>query len=217
MLLIEIFVYLGIIAAGVSGAVVGIRKELDLFGVTSLCVATSLGGGIVRDLMIGVVPPVAFIEPRYFIASLAAGLGTWVFYPYVSRFNSLLMVSDAVGLGVFTAVGANAAMVHSFREPFIVISMALITGIGGGVLRDVFAKEIPYVFRKEVYAVASILGAASMLFTRHYMSVTFTMYICLLVTFTVRVLSVVFSIDFPVYRIKGGTGSEAGQKLKEEL
>lgn len=201
MLLIEIFVYLGIVAAGISGAVTGIRKQLDLFGVVSLCVATSLGGGIVRDLMIGVVPPVAFVEPRYFLASLFAGLATWVFYPYVRRFNSLLMVSDAVGLGVFTAVGANAAITHGYTAPFIVMSMALITGIGGGVLRDVFAKEIPYVFRKEVYAVASILGAVSMLATYNYVPVTVSLYICLLVTFAVRVLSVMYSIDFPVYRM----------------
>lgn len=209
MLLIEIFVYLGIIAAGVSGAVVGISKKLDLFGVVSLCVATSLGGGIVRDIIIGVTPPIAFIDPGYFLASLTAGLLTWVFYPYVSRFKNLLMVSDAIGLGVFTAVGANAAMKHGMTEPFIVMSMALITGIGGGVLRDVFGKEIPYVFRKEVYAVASILGAVSLLMTYKYVPETFSLYICLLVTFAVRVLSVVFSIDFPVYEIKGqGHGRE---------
>lgn len=208
MQLIEIFIYLGIVAAGVSGAVVGIRKELDLFGVVSLCVATSLGGGITRDIMIGILPPVAFIEPKYFIASLTAGLATWVFYPYVSRFNSLLMVSDAVGLGVFTAVGARAAINHGYDGAFLVMSMALITGIGGGVLRDVFAKEIPYVFRKEVYAVASILGAVSMLATQDYVPMTFAMYICLAVTFTVRVLSVVYSIDFPVYRLRQDTRSQ---------
>lgn len=208
MQLIEIFVFLGIVAAGISGAVVGIQKELDLFGVTSLCVATSLGGGIVRDLLIGEVPPVAFIEPKYFLASLTAGLLTWVFYPYVKRFNSLLMVSDAVGLGVFTAVGANSAINHGFSEPFIVISMGLITGIGGGVLRDVFAKEIPYVFRKEVYAVASILGVVCMIVINEYMPITFAMYTCLAVTFAVRVLSVIFSINFPVYRIRGIQGSK---------
>jgi uncharacterized membrane protein YeiH len=216
MLLIEIFVYLGIIAAGVSGAVVGIRKELDLFGVTSLCIATSLGGGIVRDLMIGVVPPIAFIEPRYFIASLSAGLATWVFYPYVNRFNSLLMVSDAVGLGVFTAVGASTAISHGFKEPFLVISMALITGIGGGVTRDVFAKEIPYVFRKEVYAVASIMGAVSLLITRPYVPITITMYVCLAVTFAIRVLSVIYSIDFPVYRLKSGPNSASHGNTEEQ-
>jgi uncharacterized membrane protein YeiH len=178
MQLIEIFIYLGIVAAGISGAVVGIQKEMDLFGVTSLCVATSLGGG----------------------ASLAAGLLTWVFYPYISRFNNLLMVSDAVGLGVFTAVGAKAAIGLGYDEPFIILSMGLITGIGGGVVRDVFSREIPYVFRKEVYAVASILGAGSLALVHDYVPVTFAMYSCLLITFLVRVLCVMYSVNFPVYR-----------------
>lgn len=201
MQLIEIFVYLGIVAAGISGAVIGIQKEMDLFGVTSLCVATSLGGGIVRDLLIGVIPPVAFVEPQYFVASLVAGLLTWVFYPYISRFNNLLMVSDAVGLGVFTAVGAKAALGLGYDKPFIILSMGLITGIGGGVVRDLFSREIPYVFRKEVYAVASILGAGSLILTHHFIPVTFAMYICLLVTFLVRVLCVMYSVNFPVYRL----------------
>ncbi len=200
MQLIEIFIYLGIVAAGISGAVIGIQKEMDLFGVTSLCVATSLGGGIVRDLLIGVIPPVAFVEPKYFGASLAAGLLTWVFYPYISRFNNLLMVSDAVGLGVFTAVGAKAAIGLGYDEPFIILSMGLITGIGGGVVRDVFSREIPYVFRKEVYAVASILGAGSLALIHDYVPVTFAMYSCLLITFLVRVLCVMYSVNFPVYR-----------------
>ncbi|MNC30625.1 hypothetical protein D3C75_789140 [compost metagenome] len=200
MQLIEIFTFLGIAAAAISGAVIGIQKEMDLFGVTSLCVATSLGGGIVRDLMIGAIPPVAFIEPKYFAASLAAGLLTWVFYPYVRRFNNLLMVSDAVGLGVFTAVGAKAAIGLGYDKPFIILSMGLITGIGGGVVRDLFSREIPYVFRKEVYAVASILGAASLILVHDYVPVTFAMYICLFVTFMVRVLCVIYSVNFPVYR-----------------
>ncbi|RAV06505.1 trimeric intracellular cation channel family protein [Paenibacillus sp. YN15] len=201
MQLIEVFIYLGIVAAGISGAVIGIQKEMDLFGVTSLCVATSLGGGIVRDLLIGVIPPVAFVEPKYFVSSLAAGLLTWVFYPYISRFNNLLMVSDAVGLGVFTAVGAKAALGLGYDEPFIILSMGLITGIGGGVVRDLFSREIPYVFRKEVYAVASILGAGSLVLVHDFIPVTFAMYICLLVTFLVRVLCVMYSVNFPVYRI----------------
>lgn len=201
MQLIEIFVYLGTIAAGISGAVAGIERRLDMFGVTSLCVATSLGGGIVRDLLIGEIPPVAFVHPKYFLASLSAGLLTWIFYPYVSRFKSLLMVSDAVGLGVFTAIGANSAINHGFDEPFIVVSMGLITGIGGGVVRDVFTKEIPYVFRKEVYAVASIVGAVAFMLLSHIFSVTFAMYACLIITFAVRVLSVIFSLNFPVYRL----------------
>lgn len=199
MVLLDVFVYLGIVAAGISGALIGIEKELDLFGVICLCVATALGGGIVRDLMIGNVPPVAFTQPSYFFVSLAAALFTWAFYRKLNRFSHLIMISDAVGLGVFTAVGSNAALLHHTGEPFLVVSMGLITGIGGGVLRDVFAKEIPYVFRKEIYAVASVLGAVSFILTSGSVPPVVSLYICLLVTSAVRIVSVIYKLNFPVY------------------
>lgn len=199
MVLLDIFVYLGIAAAGISGALVGIEKELDLFGVICLCVATALGGGMIRDLMIGNVPPAAFTEPSYFFVSLAAALFTWGFYRKLNRFSQLITVTDAVGLGVFTAVGSNAALLHHADKPFLVVSMGLITGIGGGVMRDVFAKEIPYVFRKEIYAIASILGSLSFILSYEIVPRVVSLYICLLVTFAVRIVSVIYKLNFPVY------------------
>lgn len=198
MLLINAFIYLGIFAAGISGALVGIQKQMDLFGVMSLCVATSIGGGIIRDILIGSLPPMALVDPTYFFVSLSAGLLTWVFYPRIGQFQNLLMVSDAVGLGVFTAAGASAAL-HHMDKPFLIVSMGLITGIGGGVIRDVFAKEIPYVFRKEIYAVASILGALAYILASRYVPDVLALYICLIITFTIRVCSVVRKVNFPVY------------------
>lgn len=208
MFLIHAFVYLGIIAAGISGALIGIKKQLDLFGVICLCVATSLGGGMIRDLMIGNVPPVGFVEPSYFFVSLTAGLLTWIFYHKISKLTSLLMISDAIGLGVFTAVGSNTALTHQMNEPFLVVSMGLITGIGGGVLRDVFAKEIPYVFRKEIYAIASILGSLSLILTYDQMPHILSLYLCLFITFAVRVISVIFQFNFPVYQTEIRTEKE---------
>ncbi|MFC5404632.1 trimeric intracellular cation channel family protein [Cohnella soli] len=202
MLLINLFIYLGIIAAGVSGALAGIKKELDLFGVVCLCVATSLGGGIVRDLLIGKVPPAAFTDATLFLVSLGAGLLTWIFYQKIKRLNQLMIVSDAVGLGVFTAVGSSTAMSLYSGNSFLILSMGLITGIGGGVLRDIFSKEIPYVFKKEVYAIASIVGAASYIFIHGKVSETFAMYVCLFVTFAIRIIAVIFKVNFPVYREK---------------
>lgn len=199
MALLDVFVYLGIIAAGISGALIGIEKRLDLFGVICLCAATALGGGLIRDLFIGNVPPVAFTAPSYFFVSLAAALFTWVFYRRLKRFGQLIMVSDAVGLGVFTAVGSNTAMLHHADKPFLVVSMGLITGIGGGVLRDVFAKEIPYVFRKEIYAIASIMGSISFILAYDFVPPIVAMYICLLVTSAIRIISVMYKLNFPVY------------------
>src|SRR5690554_1659432 len=129
MYLLDVFVYLGIAAAGISGALIGIQKQLDLFGVICLCAVTSLGGGIIRDLLVGRVPPIAFIEPSYFFVSLFAGLLTWFFYDRIKRLTLAILISDAIGLGVFTAVGSNTAITLFNHEPFLVVSMGLITGI----------------------------------------------------------------------------------------
>jgi uncharacterized membrane protein YeiH len=198
MVVLDAFVYLGIVAAGISGALIGIKKELDLFGVICLCVATSLGGGIIRDLLVGNVPPIAFVEPSYFFVSLTAGVLTWIFYEKIHQLGLIIIISDAIGLGVFTAVGSNTAITLFHDEPFLVVSMGLITGIGGGVLRDLFAKEIPYVFRKEVYAIASILGSVCLILTYNLFPHMVSLYICLVVTFTLRMVSVLLKLNFPV-------------------
>lgn len=198
MFLLDAFVYLGIIAAGISGALIGIKKELDLFGVICLCVATSLGGGIIRDLLVGNVPPIAFVEPSYFFVSLSAAILTWCFYERINRLGQIILISDAIGLGVFTAVGSNTAITLFPDESFLVVSMGLITGIGGGVLRDLFVKEIPYVFRKEIYAIASILGAVSLILTYNLIPHIVSLYICFGITFILRMVSVFFNLNFPV-------------------
>lgn len=200
MNVINVFVFIGIIAAGISGALIGVKKQMDLFGVVCLAAATALGGGLARDVMIGSLPPVAFVKPEYFFASTTAALFTWFFYKKTDRLKSIIMVSDAIGLGVFTAVGANTALTMGMNEPFIVVSMGLITGIGGGILRDVFSKEIPFVFRKEIYAIASILGAVSILVTYGKVPLIASLYICLGITFAVRVVSVIYNINFPVVK-----------------
>jgi uncharacterized membrane protein YeiH len=200
MTLINIFVFIGIIAASISGALIGIKKQLDLFGVICLAVLTALGGGIIRDLLIGRIPPIAFVEPSYFIASLTAALFAWVFYYKTNRLRTIIMISDAIGLGVFTALGASAAIELGMDEPFIVISMGLITGIGGGVLRDVCSKEIPFVFRKEIYAIAAIVGAISLYVTYDYVPQIIALYICLVVTFMIRIIAIWYNLNFPVFK-----------------
>ncbi|PYI56890.1 trimeric intracellular cation channel family protein [Paenibacillus flagellatus] len=207
MALIDLFVYLGVVAAGISGALVGIKKELDLFGVVSLCVTTSLGGGVIRDVLIGRVPPAAFLDATPFFVSLAAGLVTWTFYRLIRRLNHILTVCDAIGLGVFTAVGSSTAMSY-YDNSFLVVSMGLLTGIGGGILRDVFSKEIPYVFKKEIYALASILGAVSFLLASSALSTTASLYISLFVTFAARMIAVALNLNIPVYRQVGRDGAD---------
>ncbi|ERI93619.1 hypothetical protein HMPREF1982_01601 [Clostridiales bacterium oral taxon 876 str. F0540] len=198
MFLINSFEIIGTIAFAISGALIGIEKKLDLFGVIFLAITTAVGGGIFRDIIIGNTPPTAFVNPTSCIISIATALITFYFYKKLHKLKNIIVISDALGLGVFTAVGANTAVTHEMNYAFIVISMGLITGVGGGILRDVFVKDIPFVFRKEIYAVASILGALCFFFTYNYLSEAMSLYISFIVTFIIRILSMIYNLNLPV-------------------
>ena len=147
--LVFVLELIGTVAFAVSGAIVGIKKQMDLFGVIVLGICTAVGGGIVRDLILGVTPPVMFLP------HMRARIGR-----HEPVFDRLLLVMDAVGLGVFTVVGVQCAYQQSEDYTlFLLIFVGLITGVGGGVLRDVFSGERPYIFVRHFYACASIVGA----------------------------------------------------------
>ena len=165
--LVFVLELIGTVAFAVSGAIVGIKKQMDLFGVIVLGICTAVGGGIVRDLILGVTPPVTFQNPIYTLT--AAAVSVLMFLPHMRArigrhepvFDRLLLVMDAVGLGVFTVVGVQCAYQQSEDYTlFLLIFVGLITGVGGGVLRDVCSAERPYIFTKHVYACASLAGAA---------------------------------------------------------
>ena len=177
--LVFVLELIGTVAFAVSGAIVGIKKQMDLFGVIVLGICTAVGGGIVRDLILGVTPPVTFQNPVYTLT--AAAVSVLMFLPHMRAriglhepvFDRLLLVMDAVGLGVFTVVGVQCAYQQSEDYTlFLLIFVGLITGVGGGVLRDVFSGERPYIFVRHFYACALICalcwhalgGNAAMLF-----------------------------------------------------
>ena len=164
--LVFVLELIGTVAFAVSGAIVGIKKQMDLFGVIVLGICTAVGGGIVRDLILGVTPPVTFQNPVYTLT--AAAVSVLMFLPHMRArigrhepvFDRLLLVMDAVGLGVFTVVGVQCAYQKSEDYTlFLLLFVGLITGVGGGVLRDVFSGERPYIFVRHFYACASIVGA----------------------------------------------------------
>lgn len=150
---------IGTIAFAISGAMVGIEKKMDIFGVLVLGMTTAVGGGIIRDLLIGVVPPMAFEEPVYALTAIAVSI--IVFLPFVrnriNKISKMILLMDSIGLGIFTVIGIRAAA--PFDNPFLSIFLALVTGVGGGVLRDVFAQDRPMIFVKHFYASAAIIGA----------------------------------------------------------
>ena len=164
--LILIFEMIGTISFALAGAMTGLKKEMDLFGVCVLGVTTAVGGGIIRDLILGQTPPAAFREPTSVLVAILVSI--IVFFPAVRRlfyrnkrlYEHVLLLADSAGLGIFTVCGARVAMeAGDGANRFLVIFVAALTGVGGGLLRDVMAQEKPYILTKHIYACASIVGA----------------------------------------------------------
>lgn len=162
---------MGTIAFAFSGAMVAIEKKMDIFGVAMLGMTTAVGGGIIRDLILDITPPAAFANPVY--ACTAILISIVVFLPSVRRQLSrkvrledlAMLVIDSLGLGVFTVMGVQKAY-GAVSDPnvFLAVFVGVITGVGGGILRDICAGDRPYVFIKHFYACASLLGALTCVF-----------------------------------------------------
>ena len=149
----------GTFVFALSGALAGARRELDLFGVLVLSFAAGNSGGITRDLLIGAVPPGAVGDWRYLGVSLIAGLVTFYFSPLIVRMSNAVLMFDAAGLALFAVAGTSKALSFGLN-PVMATVLGMITGIGGGMVRDVLLAEIPTVLRAELYAVAALVAAA---------------------------------------------------------
>lgn len=157
----------GTLAFAASGAMIGLKKNMDIFGVCILGLTTATGGGVIRDLILGVTPPMAFRDPT---AAIVALVTSAVFFSrHVRRvlthnqrwYDLLLFWMDTLGLGVFSVIGVELAFSQAERPTFFLLAfVGTLTGVGGGVLRDLLAQEMPYIFVKHIYACASLAGAA---------------------------------------------------------
>jgi uncharacterized membrane protein YeiH len=150
---------IGTFVFAVSGAASGVKSRLDVFGVSVLAFVAGNAGGITRDVLIGAVPPAAIRDWRYVAASLIAGLATFFWYPSVTRVQRLVLLFDAAGLATFAVAGTQKALAYGVN-PFAAALLGMLTGIGGGMMRDVLVKEIPVVLRADLYALAALAGAA---------------------------------------------------------
>jgi uncharacterized membrane protein YeiH len=198
MILLNSFEIIGTIAFAISGALAAIEKKLDLFGIIFLAITTSVGGGIFRDIIMGNTPPTAFVDPSACMISIITALIVFFFYEIINKLENIIVVSDALGLGVFTVIGCRTAVLHGANNAFMVIAMGLITGVGGGMLRDVFAKNIPTVLKKEIYALASIIGGLVYYYTHSYFSDIISLFICCAIIFLIRILSVIYNVNLPI-------------------
>ena len=186
---ITVMEWVGTVAFAVSGAVVGIEKKLDYYGVCFLAIITAIGGGILRDILVDQHYPAGLQNPMYAIVSLATAAIVIIFYGRFTKLTHLVSIADGIGLAAFTAIGAKVAVMTGHNNLYSVITMAVLTGTFGGVIRDVLAHEIPRCFRREVYAVASILGAIAFELTYDQFGMMISMYVSFGVTLLVRLVS----------------------------
>jgi uncharacterized membrane protein YeiH len=148
----------GTFVFALSGAMAGVKNRLDLFGVLVLSFAAGNAGGIARDLLIGAVPPPAISDWRYLAVSLLAGVVTFRRPSIINRLRSPVLIFDAAGLGLFAVAGTQKALAFGLN-PVMAALLGMLTGIGGGMTRDVLLAEIPIVLRADLYAVAALAGA----------------------------------------------------------
>lgn len=200
---IIIFEIIGTVAFAVSGALAAMKKQMDIFGTCVLGVTTAVGGGMIRDCILGLTPVDALVHPEYIL--LAAGVSVIVFLPFVSRqiyikhktFDVIFLIADSIGLGTFTAYGFMVGVNNGFSDWFLLIFVAVITGVGGGVMRDIFALQEPLIFVKHVYALASIIGAVACYIVNLYFDTSVAVTVCFLLIFVIRILSAKFHWKLP--------------------
>lgn len=165
---IMIFEMIGTVAFAISGALVAVNANMDLFGIIVLGVITATGGGVLRDILLGQLPPQAFRDPLYVAVAAVTSVVVFlaVYYGVHSKnekgadnFRTLLLILDSVGLAIFTVMGVNSAWgLYEAKNRFLCVFSGVVTGVGGGLMRDMTVNALPYIFSKHIYALASIIG-----------------------------------------------------------
>jgi uncharacterized membrane protein YeiH len=191
----------GTFAFAISGALAGVRRRLDVFGILVLAFVASSFGGIGRDVLIGATPPAALVDWRYLAVSLAAGLITFFWSPLIEKLQNPVRMLDAMGLAFFAVAGAEKALAFGLN-PVMAVLLGMLTGIGGGIVRDILLAEIPGVLRSDLYAVAALIGAAIVVGGHLlHLPVVATALAGGLVCFTLRMIAIRRGWGLPVARI----------------
>lgn len=211
---IDTFVFImelvGTIAFASAGAMVAVEKEMDVLGVCVLGMTTAVGGGMIRDLILGVNPPVMFQNPVYALVAIAFSLLVFIVAYYNHKlqeskfyiaYDRLMLICDSLGLAIFTVVGVNAALNMEYETTtFLQIFVGVLTGVGGGVLRDVMAGNTPYIFVRHVYASASIIGAVVTIVLMGFFGEFAGMVAGAVIVFIIRILAAYFKWNLPRIR-----------------
>ena len=214
-LLMSILDLFGTAIFAISGALAAGRKRMDIFGVVVLGCVTALGGGTLRDVILGIYPVFWILDTVYLAVAALAAIGTFVLVQYWRMPTAVLLYADAVGLAVFTVIGFqkgfSATHVYS-----VAVVMGVTTGVVGGIIRDVLSGEIPLILRREIYASASLCGAALLaLLTYLQLPSLFTVSAALLVTLVIRLAALHWNLALPLFRLEKG-GEELTRNKPED-
>ena len=189
----------GTVAFAASGAMVGVERNMDIFGVSVLGVVTAVGGGMIRDIVLGIIPPNVFTNPVYaLVATITSCVVFLVFYwkrqllegHMRLTYDRVMLVMDSIGLGIFTVVGVNTGIRSGYMDNvFLLVFLGTITGVGGGLMRDMMAGVPPYIFVKHIYACASIVGAVVCVYMNRFVGNVEAMMVACFVIILIRYLA----------------------------
>ncbi|MEG2234339.1 MAG: trimeric intracellular cation channel family protein [Oscillospiraceae bacterium] len=203
---------IGTFAFAFSGSVVAIQRKLDVFGTIVLGVITAVGGGMIRDITLGAIPPALFHKPVYVIVAAVTSFLIFCLCYFnadaLDKVNKgfyakLLSIMDSIGLGIFTVIGVNAAVYSGYSDhAFLAIAVGAITGVGGGIMRDLLAMRTPVVLHKHVYAVASIAGASIYYILLPLISDSLALLTGACIVIAIRLLASHFQWNLPVANTK---------------
>ena len=201
-----VFEVLGTIAFAISGTMEAVRHRMDLFGVAMMGIVAATGGGVIRDIIIGATPPAVFRNPGHAVLALCVSLVVFLLLRFWHRktagalhrfahiYERIYLLSDTLGLAVFTMVGIEAA---GRANGALLLFVGVITGVGGGVLRDVLAGTVPSIFRKNIYALASAAGALADILLMKLVPHQLAMMIGFIVIVVIRLLAAHFRWNLP--------------------
>ncbi|WP_066627671.1 trimeric intracellular cation channel family protein [Labilibacter marinus] len=189
--------YAGTCAFAISGTISATQKKLDLFGATFIGFVTAIGGGTIRDLMLGNTPVTWILDSKYFILILASILFTLVFYKYILKLKQTLFLFDTIGIGVFTIIGIEKALFFGINAPISMV-MGLSSAVIGGVIRDTLCNDVPLIFHKEIYATACIIGGSVYLVLQHFNVEThFSQIATISSIIIIRLLAIKYNLSLP--------------------
>lgn len=200
---------IGTISFAISGAMIGVKKKMDIFGICVLGVTTSVGGGMIRDVILGNVPS-SLISPIYVVMATISSICVFLTFYFKKsfstekskkRYDNIMLSMDALGLGIFTVMGINVGITNGYSDyTFLLIFLGVLTGVGGGLVRDMMANVTPYILTKDIYAFASIVGAICCVVSYRIFGELFSSISTVIIVTLIRFLATHYNWNLP--RIK---------------